>query len=270
VLEAEVNSLDRKRDLNCYDHYLRALALIHQDTPTSLAEAYQEARKAIATDARFGPAYMQAPFSFFLLKFRHAQQIKEMEAAQIIPLTTTALELASEDELVVARAALVFAVVGREFERGLALAGRAIALNNNLTNAWNAKGWCALFLGQFSEALEAFAKALRLNPVHTFSSMGPLEGQAATCWMMGRYDDAILWADKLLAVRPNDLLSLTLAYDAGMQTGRLDEARLYASRVQAIYPHLRSSHLKQIWCCFRRPEDIAKVDKLISLLGLPD
>jgi tetratricopeptide (TPR) repeat protein len=52
-----------------------------------------------------------------------------------------------------------------DYERGLELADRALALNQNLSHAWNARGTMSVILGEYERALDAFEKAARLNPL---------------------------------------------------------------------------------------------------------
>jgi adenylate cyclase len=270
ILEIEARSVDRKRDLNSYDRYLRAMALYYQYTTASLREAYGEARKAIAANASFGVAYAQAASCLHNLKFNHGVQLTDAEFAEMISLITTALQLANDDERVLALAAEIFSMERQEYERGLALADSAIALNSNWTSAWTARGWCTLSLGQFAEAFEGFAKGLRLNPIDRFPVYGPLRGLASTSAMARRYDEAMSWADKLLARRPNDLMALALACDANVRMNKIEDASLYANRFRAAYPELRNPYLRQNWRLFRRPEDLARADEIINSLGLPE
>jgi adenylate cyclase len=270
VLETEARALNRKQHLDVYDRYLRVMVLLNEFTPTPLREAYREARKIIEADPRFGPAYAQAAWSLYRLKMVCEQQLTDQELEEAIRLAASAVELASDDETAIARAAQILAHFNKEFERGLALANRAIALNPNSNYAWMASGWANFFMGQFSDASQASAKALRLNPLHPASSFGPLRGLAATAAMERRYDDVIAWTDKLLAIRPNDLMSLMVLCEAKAQTKKLDEAALIANRVRNVYPQMRNSQLMQMFGTFRRPEDLARVREMIRPLGLPE
>jgi len=244
--------------------------LHYRYTRASLREAYGEARKAIAANASFGVAYAQAASCPHNLKFNHGEQLTDAEFAEMISLITTALQLANDDERVLALAAEIFSMERQEYERGLALADSAIALNSNWTSAWTARGWCTLSLGQFAEAFEGFAKGLRLNPIDRFPVYGPLRGLASTSAMARRYDEAMSWADKLLARRPNDLMALALACDANVRMNKIEDASLYANRFRAAYPELRNPYLRQNWRLFRRPEDLARADEIINSLGLPE
>src|SRR5712672_1149601 len=58
ITQAEIDRARRKPagNLDCYDQYLRALALSHQFTPESLSEAVTLLNKAMAIDPSYGPA----------------------------------------------------------------------------------------------------------------------------------------------------------------------------------------------------------------------
>ena len=73
-----------------------------------------------------------------------------------------------------------------DYERGLELEDRALALNQNLSHAWNARGTMSVILGEYERALDAFEKAARLNPLDQIAIPFTLFGMAAASFLLGR------------------------------------------------------------------------------------
>jgi tetratricopeptide (TPR) repeat protein len=109
---------------------------------------------------------------------------------------------------VVAWASLFITFLGGDIERGSDYADRAIAINPNPSSAWNARWWIRLCIGEVSEAersLEAFNHSIRLNPFDNWTVFIARRGKVCRLWALGRYDDALEQAKKLIARVPNDL-----------------------------------------------------------------
>lgn len=273
LIDAEVETARRKRpdDLDSYDHYLRGLWHLYEFTPVSCKHAHSEARRAMELDPNFAPAYALAAFSLYARKFNLGNDISEAEAKEAVELIGNALVLARDDEGVLSRASMILASMTEEFERGLALANRAISLNPNLAGAHNAKGWSSLFLGKFDEAFAAFNAGLRLNPLDRWNLRSALRGLASTCSMWRRYSEGMKWADRfLLEIDPKDLLALLITCDAKLRLGQIDEARNVAVKIRAFHPHQNIGLLKAAYRHFRRSEDLARVDEVIASVGLPE
>jgi len=273
LLEAELEAARRKRpnDLRSYDHYLRGLSHLHEFTPVSCARAHLEALRAIELDPNFASAYGLAAFSLYVRKSNLGQELSEAETTEAVELIESALELDHDDAVLLATASIILANIADEFERGLVLANRAIALNPNAAGAYTAKGWSCLFLGEFDDALEAFTAAIRLNPLDGWSLRGALRGLASSCSMSRRYVEALRWADQfLLEIDPKDLLALLIVCDAKLKLGQLDEARNIADKFRKLHPRATVGLLRAAYRHFRRPDDLARVDEVIASIGLPE
>jgi tetratricopeptide (TPR) repeat protein len=123
-----------------------------------------------------------------------------------------ALALAEDNEWVLGWASLIFASLNGEVERGSDLVDRALAINPNFSNAWNARGWISVILGDSARALDAFDRATRLNPADDWTVVVAMQGKISALWVMDRYSDALELADRLLARRPNDLRGWLMKY----------------------------------------------------------
>jgi tetratricopeptide (TPR) repeat protein len=65
----------------------------------------------------------------------------------------------------------------------------------------------SVILGEHERALDAFAKATRLNPINKVAVPLSLFGMAAACFLLGRYDEGVGWARKVLALQPNSRMT---------------------------------------------------------------
>jgi adenylate cyclase len=273
IVEAEVEAVRRKRpdDLDSYDHYLRGIAYLYEFTPDSCKRAHAEALSSIELDPKYAPAYAVAAFSIYARKYNLGHEISDEETHEAVQLIGKALEIARDDEVVLARASMILASMADGFERGLVLANRAIALNPNLAGAHNAKGWSSLFLGRFDEAADAFAAALRFNPLDRWNLRSAQRGLASAFSMGRRYNEGIEWAERfLLEIDPQDLLALLIVCDAKLRLGQIDESRNLARKIRELHPHLSVALLRGAYRHFRRPEDLARVDEVIASVGLPE
>ena len=149
------------------------------------------------------------------------------------------LALEPGDAFVVAWASLFITFLSGDIERGSDYADRAIAINPNLSNAWNARGWISLCIGEVSEAersLEAFYHSIRLNPFDDWTVFIAMRGKVCALWGLGRYEDALEQAKKLIARVPNDLYAWFFRWVIeGDPT------------IRVRFPKLRGSDLKKIF-----------------------
>jgi adenylate cyclase len=254
-----------------YDHYLRALPLFYQGQGNLvlLIEAQKIFRKIISSDVRFAPAYACLALSILQMKDLHNQSVAEDERTEALRFAEQALSLSSDDETVLARTAFVFALLDGNFERGRALAERATAINPNSAPAWNARATMDLVLGELEAALQGFANVMRLNPLDKREVPFALFGSGAACLLSGKYDESAAFVRRLLLLSPNDIRGLFILTGSALFGGKLAEAEETVARIKLLFPHLRSSQLRQVYRV-RKPEQMAIVERTIAGIGLPE
>jgi tetratricopeptide (TPR) repeat protein len=78
---------------------------------------------------------------------------------------------------------------------------QAVELNPSLVMAWGQLGTCHVMAGEPEEGAEALRLAVDMNPadMHVFYPLGEL---AMALAMLGRWEEAITWADRSLVRRP--------------------------------------------------------------------
>ncbi len=274
--EAELETVSRKPSENwdSYDFYLRGLKLAHQGNQGGVnAEATVEAlsmfRRSVDLDPANGRARAGVASCIRHIKYIHNQPISEQERAEALSSAELAIKLSEDDEVVLSGVAGVFAHLVGDIARAMELADRALAINPNWSHAWNARGLMSVMIGQHERALEAFGKALRLNPLDKTAVPMTMFGSASASFMLGRYEESIVWARKLLALQPNNIGGLLNLTGSNYFSGQLAEAEAAAAQIKRYHPHLRAPHLRQSFL-LQRPADIAARERTIAFIGLPE
>ena len=254
-----------------YDFWLRGISLFCQRAPETLEQALDLFRKAIELDQEFGRAHASAAACIY---FRPAfgRVVTSGERSEAVQLVTRALALAGDDNYVLAWAGMIFAFWNDELERGSDLSDRALALNPNWSGGWNIRGWLSVALGDGARALEAFDRAIRLNPADDFEVLTATTGKVSAFHLLGRNSDALEMINRVLARRPNDLRGWFDKYAICLDA---DPARAAdaADHIRALYPHLRSSHLRALFNLASRsinPKRRALLENAIARFGLPE
>ena len=98
------------------------------------------------------------------------------------------------------RANLLY-IQGR-LDEAVAEAERALALDSTMVKADANLGLDYLNLGQFEKSLEFFDNAIHLSP-HDPDLAGWYSGKASAYFGLNRYDQAIEWARRAIAINPN-------------------------------------------------------------------
>ena len=88
-------------------------------------------------------------------------------------------------------------------------------------------------------------------------------------FLAGRYDEASLWAEASLRMRPTFLPALRELAAAHSLAGRLSEAKKTVARLHQLAPSLRVTDVKD-WVPFRRSEDLARMEDGLRKAGLPE
>jgi TolB-like protein/class 3 adenylate cyclase len=265
--DAELAKRKPPENWDSYDCYLQGIALFVQRTPDTTDKALELFRRAISLNPEFGLAYTRAAACFFLRPQHGGKLLTAEERSEATQLTTRALALSADDEFVLAWASLIFAFLNNEIERGSDLSDRALAINPNFSNGWNARGWISASLGDGERALDAFDRAIRLNPADDWTVLVAMQGKASALWLLERHDEALEMADRVLARRPNDVRAWFL------KCGDPDPKRAAdaADRIRALYPNLRASYLREMFLQpLRSSRHRAIVEEAIARIGLPD
>jgi TolB-like protein/class 3 adenylate cyclase len=274
LIEAEIETVSRKpiENWSSYDYYLRGQRLFHEGNRGQVQatrDALEIFRKVVDLDPTVGRAYARVANCIQSIRDLHGYPISEDERIEALRCAETAVELSGDDEVPLANLAYVFGMLKGDYERGLELADRALALNPNHSHAWTARGIMSVILGRHEQALDALAKAMRLNPIDKVAVPLALFGMAAACSLLERYEEGAGFARKVLVLQPKDIRGLFTLTSNTYLSGQITEAEATAAQIKQCHPHLRSSHLRQ---SFRveRATDMVAVERTIEFIGLPD
>jgi len=266
--EIERARLKPTENLDAYDFFLRGMAKAHQQTDAAISEALQLFYTAIELDQGFGSAYGMAAYCFLLRRVFLWMTDPAGERAETARLARLAAETGWDDALALARAGHALATSVADLDRATPMIDRARNLNPNLAVAWYASGWLRNFLGEPGTAIEHMAYAIRLSPRDP-EACRMQGGMAFALFLLGRYDEALDWAQTASLQQPRYPTPIEVAAASAALAGRLDMARTWIARLREINPDYLVSDFKNLRP-LRRPEDLARYEDGLRKAGLPD
>jgi adenylate cyclase len=158
--------------------------------------------------------------------------------ARGIDLAKKALSLNEKDAINHAALAYLLVLTG-EYDKGVARAERALALDADSFSVLHFSGLAFLFSCKGKEAIAALEKAERLNPSFPFSSLHLSWAYRFT----GHYEEAFKQAQKAVEQNPHNLVcQLALTATCNL-TGREAEARAAAKEVLKLSPNFALERL---------------------------
>jgi TolB-like protein/class 3 adenylate cyclase len=264
--------------LDAYDFYLRGIArqnlfMVPGAQPDALLGGAREARalflKATELDPDFARAYGSAAICY-LIESQNVGATADRATiiAETLRVSRRAASAGKEDALALSNAAQALAYVAGEIDEGTTLVERAIALNPNLALAWNFGGWIKIFRGEPEEAIQRFARAMRLNPLDPLGFLLRL-GTACGHLFAGDDKEAAVWAERALQERPKAIIGLRLAASCFAHGGRLEDAKRVTAQLRELAPNFRIAQVRTLFP-LRRPEDLAKYSEGLRLAGMPE
>ena len=269
VERAEIERAMRKptESLDAYDYYLRGMANFHQATSQAIGAALPSFYRAIELDPGFASAYGMAGWCLYWRKMNGWVRDRSRDYAEGARLANRALELGANDAIALTRGGHALAHFGGDLDIGIAAVDRALVLNPNLTIAWYLSGFQRISRGEPDEAVERFARAMRLSPVDP-ELFQMQTGTAMAHMFAGRFDMASAWAERASRELPDVLRVFAFGAASHALAGRMDEARRAMQHVRRLDPALRLSNVAD-WVVLRRPEDLATFVEGLRRAGLP-
>lgn len=241
--EIERSRRERPDSVEGYDLYLRALPLHMSQTESANAEAVALLQRAVELEPN-NPTYLVYAGNAMLHRWAQGwPPIGEDDDARGIELVERALAHARDDAVVLSLASMMLIHNLKDYDRGLELSRRAVALNpNNLTVIMFA-GIVQLHLGDLDEAIAYCEHAIRLSPA-VDGSYWPLTAIAHVHVIRGNYEEAIGWAKRSISSNPSFVCTYWMLAAANAHLGRLDEARRHVATLKRLAPE---STVQLIW-----------------------
>jgi len=220
-------------DLNAYDLYLRAYAMVWSSRARN-PEALCLLEQAIGRDPRYGPALASAAICYLRLVQDGRSKDPNADRVKGVGFARRALEVAGDDPGILANAAFALAHFGEDIGAMMALVDRALALNPSFARGWHISGTLRLWAGQPDIAIVHIEAALRLSPRARIGTS--LLNIGAAHFYTRRFEEAV--PKLLLAIQedpsfPQPYRTLAACY---AHMGRLDVARGIVDRLRAITP----------------------------------
>jgi adenylate cyclase len=251
--------------LEAYDYYLRAEQLAYRADEVSAADALAYYDKAIALDPRFADAY--AGYA------RVATDVLAYDFANTLPAAVArkrAYEAAGRALALNPQLSLSYSVLAllqmldSQHDEAVASARKAVALGPNSAEAYLNLAVVLVYAGLHEDALRAMETVLRLNPK---PGRQVREYQAFVLYMNHRYVDALAALGKEQDVAMGDLGLETLA-GANARLGRLDEARAAIRALLQSQPGMCTAWFRVTFAHHAREQDLNDRLEALRLAGL--
>jgi tetratricopeptide (TPR) repeat protein len=254
-------------NLDAYDYFLRGQAAHWQFTGGGTNEAIGLYEQAISLDPHFVPAHAALAAAFNLRRSSGWSDDPALDLSRAVACARSAIRMASQDPLILARSAIVFIAAG-EIELADSLSDQANRLDPNEINAMLWGGFAKMFLGNHSTAMDHFQRALRLSPVDPRAFYAQA-GLAYTHFFLGDYDKGCEFAIEAVRDHPEVLIGLRAAMACHAFAGDVKAAREFCRRLALLAPSERVSDLRTR-NVYRRIEDYQKLEEAFRIAGMPE
>jgi Flp pilus assembly protein TadD len=156
------------------------------------------------------------------------------ENAEIVRLAQQAFENGKDDPDTLWMASYTLLAHGDNSAAASAI-DRALALNPNSAHAWMASGMVSVFRQEPDLAIGAFHRAMRLSP---YDPLGYrfTGGLAIANLVAGRFDQAVMWADRALREQPRYTAAIRMKVVSCACLRRTAEARESLGRLLELQP----------------------------------
>ena len=235
---AEIGRARRKRpeNLDAFDLYLQALPRLASMSAQGVCEAIELLDRALVLSPDYAQALADAAMCRVVRPTLGHSPDPDRDFREAAELSRRALESDPNDTIALDVAAFLPVLVERDYQAGLDLIDKSLAINPNDARAWNARGWISAWAGDLDNALTEFEKAMRLSPLDMLWNGGAKFGMASVlCWS-GRFEEALRWVRRALQDRPDFLGIHRLLVAALWLCGRQAEAREAGRRYLEMLP----------------------------------
>jgi len=220
-------------NLEAYDDHLRGVEYLARGTKDDNAKARHWFQEAIKLDPGYGEAcaLLAATYTNDFWNQWSADPQADLQRASELAHKALALDDSNSGAL-----SLLSYIdwMQQRFDQAVADAQRAVAINSNSAQGYQALSAALLLAVKCEEALRAADKAVRLDPAGQdiyASSAGIAYNE------MGRYQEAVPLLKQNLAAYPNNLVAHLFLASSYVELGRDQDARAEAAEIMRISPH---------------------------------
>lgn len=267
-LAVKISATERARirnkgtdNLEAYDYLLKGYNFYANRTRAANIQAAAMFEKATALDPNYAAAYVALGMTEFNKVSYGWTEFPRQALNRARALAQQAMTL-DQANAAVYRLLGVTLALENQYKQAISELTRAVELNPNDADSYEALGWIRLWSGDTDGAVAALELALHLDPRAPRNIMTQL-GMAY--YLKGRYQDAIATLQKGLVQWP-DFSGLHIVLAAAYaQTGRLDAAAEAASEVRRLEPFFA---LESFGKALQNPSDREKLVDGLRKAGL--
>jgi adenylate cyclase len=198
----------------------------------SMAKSRQAAEEAIALDPGYAIAYSSAAGAIGNETWLGVYDNPAVALSRALELAQKGVAL--DDSLAYPHIALGFIyLVRKDYDKAIAEAERAVALEPSSTDALTQLGVNLFCGGRAEEAIPILQKAVSLSPVPEYRLVQNLANAYRS---VGNYEKAIEINQKILQKQPNQMFPHLQLAATFMLMGKEEEAKLHAGEVMRIDP----------------------------------
>lgn len=237
IRQAEIarTRLKPPSSLDSYDLYLQAASLRASAEPRAIERASELIEKSLVLDPEFLPGLATGAAIEAARYGRQLAGAGETTRLRGVGYAERVLASLSADADARALAGLALIQLDGQYETGMEVMRQAVAANANSITVLTYAGIGALRSCAFETAERLFMRAIELN-VPDFASHMLLTGMSQVCICGGRYEEAISWGNRSLAVAPHGPIALWWMMVALAHSGRVVDAQQLRLRLDEALP----------------------------------
>ena len=266
--QGQIGGFDRERtarkpttSLNAYELVLRAQWHKHRYTREDNAEAIGYLEKALDLDPDYADAYTWLSYVNSTETFLTSSDTSA-HAAKALALAKRAIALDRHSETAHMALGLAFRA-NRQYDRSIDAYDKALALNPNSADALIGKSSSLAYMGRPDDAISCAENAKRLNPHYPEFYDWPL---GIACFQARRYEDAVTALTRLSEQNAHSIVWLAASYS---RLQRHEEMADAASRILELEPDFRVSTTPTVAALISEA-DRAHLRDALRELGLPE
>jgi adenylate cyclase len=247
-------------NVEAYFKLLQAREFSEKVNKESNLRARRLAEEALALDPRSSEAYAMLAYIHFWDVSLGSSTSPEESTAQGIAMAKKAIAL--DDNPRAHNVLGLLYVNKRDYDKAVEETERAASIDPGYLTGY---GSALMHAGRYPEAVSAFEKLLRLNPVNPPSMC--LNNLARTYALMGKYDEAVRLYKKLLQAQPDHQpgnAGLTITYS---MMGRMEDARAQAAELLRVNPKFSSGQFEKT-LRYKDPEVVERMVAALRKAGL--
>jgi adenylate cyclase len=219
-------------NLEAYMKALKGLEYLRRENKEDNALARQEAEEAIALLPDNSGLYTLLAATYIMDLWLGSTKSQLITFAQATDSIKKAIALDNNNSDAYMVLSDIY-LLRRQHEQAIAAAERAVGLNPNGADAYCQLAWVLYNSGKRVEAIDLFVKAIRLNP---FPPSYYLTMLGAAYIPVGQYEEAIDALKKAIHLGPNNLFAHVILAATYIKAGKEEEAHNQAANVLRIDP----------------------------------